>query len=335
MTRATGMGSWPGTDVRETQRAVRSLLADEGLPYLPELPDRGPGADLIGRAAALLVDLHVDLQPQGWRFVDRAGRDAERTAAWWRQDLDELAETFDGYEGELKVQVAGPLTLAGSVWLHRGERAVVDEGALRDLTGSLAEGVRNHVAEVERLVPGARVVVQLDEPSLPAILAGRLPTASGFGRIRAIDSYVGANLVGEVLRAAGEVGRRAAGERHTVVHCCAKGAPLPLLRSTGAGALAVDTTVLGPKGWESLATTLEAGTDVWLGACPSAAPLPGVGAVRDTVVRRWSDLGLSASTLADVTISPSCGLAGLAPADAVAAQRLAGQVAEAVREVAG
>ena len=72
------MGSWPGTDVRETQRGVRSLLAEDGLPYLPELPDRGPGADMVGRAAALLVDLHVDLQPMGWRFVDRPGRDADR-----------------------------------------------------------------------------------------------------------------------------------------------------------------------------------------------------------------------------------------------------------------
>lgn len=272
------MGSWPGTDVRETQRAVRSLLADEGLPYLPELPDRGPGADLIGRAAALLVDLHVDLQPQGWRFVDRAGRDAERAAAWWRQDLDELAETFDGYEGELKVQVAGPLTLAGSVWLHRGERAVVDEGALRDLTGSLAEGIRNHVAEVERLVPGARVVVQLDEPSLPAILAGRLPTASGFGRIRAIDSYVGANLVGEVLRAAGEVGDepQASGIRSCTAAprvrrcpCCAPRAPAPS-RSTRPSSAPRAGSPSRPR-WRR-APTCGSGPIPRLPRCPGSAP---------------------------------------------------------------
>lgn len=320
------MGSWPGTDVRETQRGVRELLAEHGLPYLPELPDRGPGADMIGRAAALLVDLHVDLQPMGWRFVDRPGRDAERARTCWRQDLDELAETFDGYEGELKVQVAGPWTLAASVWLHRGERSVVDPGAVRDLAGSLAEGIRGHVAEVERLVPGARVVLQLDEPSLPGLLAGRLPTASGFGRIPAVDSYVAANLVGEVLQAAGD--------RQTAVHCCAKGTPLAMLRTTGASALAVDATVLGPKGWESLAATLESGTDVWLGSYASASPLPTVAAVRDGLVRRWHELGLAAADLAEVTVSPACGLAGLSPSDAVAAQRLAVQVAEAVTETA-
>ena len=110
--------------------------------------------------------------------------------------------------------------------------------------------------------------------------------------------------------------------------------PLPLLRTTGASALAVDATVLGPKGWESLATTVEAGTDVWVGAFTSAAPLPTVGQVHDGLVRRWHELGLAASDLAGVTISPACGLAGLGPADAVAAQRLAVQAAEAVTETA-
>jgi hypothetical protein len=90
--------------------AVRDLLSEDGLPYLPELPARGPGADIIGRGAGLLADLEVDLQPMGWRFVDRAGRDSHRTSALLREDLDELAEAFDAYEGDLKVQIAGPWT---------------------------------------------------------------------------------------------------------------------------------------------------------------------------------------------------------------------------------
>ena len=56
--RATGVGSWPGTSVREAVRTVRDLLLagdGEGLPHLPETPARGPGADIIGRAAGLLV----------------------------------------------------------------------------------------------------------------------------------------------------------------------------------------------------------------------------------------------------------------------------------------
>ena len=50
---ATGMGSMPGTDVVQTCRMVFGELPD--LPFLPELPGRGPGADMTGRAAALLA----------------------------------------------------------------------------------------------------------------------------------------------------------------------------------------------------------------------------------------------------------------------------------------
>jgi hypothetical protein len=54
---ATGIGSMPGTDVAEAQRIVLGELP--GLPHLVELPDRGPGADLLGRGAGFLVDLPV------------------------------------------------------------------------------------------------------------------------------------------------------------------------------------------------------------------------------------------------------------------------------------
>lgn len=177
MTRATGIGSWPGEDVGEALRTIRDLLSDNGIPYLPELPARGPGADILGRSAQLLVDLAVDLQPSGWRFVDRPGHDAGRAAGLWHEDLDALAEAFDGWTGELKVQVAGPWTLLAGIDLSRAGRAVADEGARRDVIASLAEGVARHLAEVERLVPGASVLLQLDEPSLPSVLAGELPTA--------------------------------------------------------------------------------------------------------------------------------------------------------------
>ena len=40
-----------------------------------------------------------------------------------------LAEAYDGYPGALQVQVGGPWTLAASVELTRGERALVDPGA--------------------------------------------------------------------------------------------------------------------------------------------------------------------------------------------------------------
>ena len=56
------------------------------LPYLPELPARGVGADLVGRTAALLVDLPVEVQPSGWRLSDRPGRDHHRAVDHLRRD---------------------------------------------------------------------------------------------------------------------------------------------------------------------------------------------------------------------------------------------------------
>ena len=341
--------------MRKAVTTVRDLLSEDGLPYLPELPARGPGADMIGRAAGLLADLAVDLQPMGWRFVDRAGHDAHRTSGLLRQDLDELAEAFDGYEGDLKVQIAGPWTLASSIWLHRAERSVVDPGATRDVIASLAEGLRAHLAEISKLLPKATLVVQIDEPGLPSVLAGRLPTASGFGRIRAIDPTMAAEGLRDVVAAAGD--------RYTVVHCCASDVPLVLLRDTGVSAVSVDIALLTPKGWESVAATVESGVDLWAGVVPTVGidahgrattqaatqaatrtrPRPdsedsaqgSVTGVIDPLVEAWSRVGLPVSDLSRVTLTPACGLAGLTPTGARNVQRLAVDAARALTETAG
>lgn len=317
--RATGIGSLPGTDIREALRGVREILAvDDHIPYLPELPARGPGADMVGRAAGLLVDLHVDLQPAGWRLVERPGHDASRTGAFLREDLDELAEAFDGWEGELKLQCTGPWTLAANLELTRGEKVLVDPGAVRDLTGSLAEGIRLHLDTVQRLVPGARLVLQVDEPSLPAVLAGHLPTASGYGHLRPVDPQRARNGLSEVLEAAGG--------RATVVHCCDRAIPLPLLRATGVGAVALDVTDLTPQRWESIAATTEQGVALWAGCLATDGSSTSKTAA-GLVERGWSDAGLSPKGLADLVATPTCGLAGLTPQGAWGVQRKAVEVA--------
>ena len=308
MTIATGIGSWPGHDPLDAARTILGELGADHLPYLPELPGRGPGADLTGRTASLLVDLPVDLQPMGWRLTDRPGRDLERATGMWRSDLDALAEAADGYRGLLKVQVAGPWTLASTVWLPRGERAVVDPGARRDLVASLAEGVVALVASVRRLVPGAQPVVQLDEPGLPAVLAGRLPTASGFGRLPAVDPQEVRDGLRTVLE-----GATAAGAATTAVHCCAADVPIALLRETGVSALSVDVALLGATGWESVAVAVEAGVALWAGAVPTGEPPPPASGVVDAVARPWRGVGLSLAGLADVVVTPTCGLAGAPP----------------------
>ncbi|EWT02252.1 methionine synthase [Intrasporangium oryzae NRRL B-24470] len=322
MTHATGIGSWPGTSVRDTLAQVRELL-EADLPYLPELPARGPGADMIGRTAGLLVELPVDLQPSGWRLVDRPGQDAARTAAFLREDLDELAEAFDGHTGPLKLQAVGPWTLAAEVWLPRGERALADEGASRDLVDSLAEGLRAHVAAVRRLVPGAEVIVQVDEPSLPAVLAGSLPTASGFGRIPPLDPQVALAGLRTVLESH---------DGETVIHCCAADPPIPLLRDAGPSALSVDTSLLRPRGWEGLAVAVEDGIRLHAGAVPTDGTLTRAQEVADRVGDAWRRIGMPLTSLDAIVVTPACGLAGLTPPMARTVQRTAVEAAQELTE---
>lgn len=324
-TRFTGIGSWPGTGVAEAVAAVRDLLAQPGgggLPYLPELPARGPGADLVGRGAGLLVDLPVDLQPSGWRLTQRPGRDAARTAALLREDLDELAAAYDGWTGALKVQVAGPWTLAAGLQTSHGAPVLADAGAVRDLVASLAEGVRRHLADLSRLVPGAGLTLQVDEPSLPTVLGGALPTASGLGRVHSIDPSVVRRGLSDVL---------AAHDGGTVVHCCHPEVPLSLLSESGAAAVAVDLTSATPARWESVAAAVESGTALYAGCLPCDDTGTREGAVR-LVADGFRLAGLPDAALGDVTLTPACGLAGLERTRALAVHRTLRDVAAELTE---
>lgn len=324
---ATGVGSLPFPDRDEAARVVAGELPD--FPHLAELPGRGAGADLIGRAASLLVDLHVDLQPSGWRLVSHAGADERRAASFLGADLDALEIAAYGYEGPLKVQVAGPLTLAASVESNRGGALVGDSGARRDLAASLAEGAAGLVAEVARRVPGASVVLQLDEPSLPAVLAGAIPTTSGFGRLRAVDVAEASSLVGTVVAGAGGV--------PVVVHCCAPSVPVEVVRSAGAVAVSLDVALLSSSSsLDALAAAVDAGLAVWPGVVPSLRPStpPSDRELAQRVVGLWKRLDQDPAAMAARTVvTPSCGLAGADPAWARHAYTLARTTARAFADL--
>jgi methionine synthase II (cobalamin-independent) len=305
---ASGIGSLPGTDPAEAMRLVLGELPD--FAHLPELPGRGAGADLIGRSAALLVDLAVDLTPAGWRLVPRAGIDQRRAREFLARDLDALTDVAEGYTGPFKVQAAGPWTLAAGLERTRGDRAVVDPGARRDLAQSLAEGLTAHAADVAARVPGARVVVQLDEPSIPAVLQGGLPTVSGFGKLAAVEaSVVEQELAALVEALPGGV----------VVHCCAARMPLDLFRAAGAAGVSFDLGLV--QDLDAVGTAVEAGTHLLVGVVPGTdTALPAPKATASRVQAWWRELGFPSEQLSGaVTLTPSCGLAGASPAYARAA----------------
>ena len=324
MTLATGIGSHPGDDAHGYSEAVRVVLGELpppiGLPYVPELPGRGAAATMTGRAVALATDLAFDVQPAGWRLTDAEGIDQRRARSLLAQDLDQVEEQAQGYEGGFKTQVAGPWTLAATVERPRGDLTLADHGARRELAQALAEGVRRHLADLRRRLPGVdRWVVQVDEPALPAMLAGRVPTASGFGRHRSVEPPEASAALGGVIEAIRD------GGAEPWVHSCADGTPLALLRGTGATGLAVDLARLGPADHDQLAEALDAGETVVLGVLPTTAPLDDKAAMER--VLRWLEMvGLEPGP--GLVVSPACGLAGADPAWAKRSLTVATRAAE-------
>ncbi|HET8682180.1 MAG TPA: methionine synthase, partial [Micromonosporaceae bacterium] len=159
-------------------------------------------------------------------------------------------------------------------------------------------------------LPGARILLQLDEPSLPAVLAGQVPTESGWQTLRAVPPATATGALALVVAAAGVP---------VVVHCCAPGVPVALLRDAGAAAVGLDLDLVGPL--DPLAEALDAGLGLVAGAVPSAGPAaPASAQVADRVRRLWREIGLPAERLpAQVVVAPACGLAGATPEYARAA----------------
>lgn len=309
--RATGIGSMPGTDLPQT---LRMILGMPLLPWLPELPARGVWAGIIGRTAAMLDGLAVDLQPAGWRLTDAAGGDQTRARSLLRHDLDELEEALAGLvEADpaaapvVRITMAGPWTMAACVERPRGDRVLADHGARRELADSLGQGASGLLAELRRRMPDVTFSCQLDEPMLPAVMNGGVPTASGFSKHRQVDLPVACELLArlvEPLRAqVDEVG----------LHCCAAGLDLELPARVGLDSLALDLSRLVPADWDHLGPWLEGGRRLVLGVADSAAPdqLPGVDALVTRILRVARSLGVDPEVWArQVDLAPACGLAG-------------------------
>ncbi|MTD58367.1 methionine synthase [Amycolatopsis pithecellobii] len=304
---ATGIGSMPGTDVAEAAAIIFGELPE--FPHLPELPARGVGADLLGRSAAFLVDLAIEEVPSGYRVAAHPGRDHRRAVDLLRWDLDAVDAAATGAK-VLKTQLAGPWTLAAGIELPRGHRVLTDRGAVREFTESMLEGLATHVAELKART-GAEVVVQFDEPSLPDVLAGSLSTPSGYGTVSAVAEPEARDLLATVIERAGKITGRP-----VVVHCCAPRPPVALLRSAGAGALALDATQLDgspAKLLDDLGEAWDSGVELFLGLVPPLAPAKPLTLreIAAPALRLTDRLGFNRSILAERAVpTPVCGLAG-------------------------
>jgi hypothetical protein len=342
---ATALGAWPGTDPLEATRIIRGELGDPHLPFLVELPARGPGADALGRTAALLVDLAVDVQPHGWRLVPRAGKDHRRAVSLLGQDLNALADVAgveDSPSRQVKVSLRGPLSLAAGLHLHNGERALSDSGARRELLQSLTAGAAGFVARVRDAVPGAEIIIQLDEPEIADVLGGNIPTASGYRTLRSVPSAEVSQAWHQIISALSD-----AGAAQTVLRlpdtgrtaAMRPGAQSPFALALGAGAHGAAMPAAGLTGadWEAIAEAVEAGKSIWLGILPvppNGAEPRQVSALVQDVMRPWTKIGLGAGALPALRLTPASDLAEASPSSARKVLARLTQAAEALTSVA-
>lgn len=328
ITHAT-LGSWPGTDMAATSRMVLGECPDHAT--IPELPSRGPHAAMVGRTFGMIDALSADFQPTGWRLIDAPGIDQRRARSTLRDDVEIFAEQAQGFTGEIVLTSAGPWTVAATTELARGSKVLADSGARRDVAHALGEGIVAQVARVRRLVPTASVRVQLDEPMLPSVMQGSVPTASGLRKVRAIEPPELETTLTAVCEAV---------EAPVTLHCCAPGFDPGLPLRVGADAVACDVSSasVASATMDALARHLEQGGRFWWGLVdtrePDRVPRPANLLTRAMNVVRPLELPRK-MWLEQVVLTPACGMAGWSIQPATRTVRALAQIARDLTEEIG
>ena len=339
LVRASGLGDFPGDDLGEAMSRVEGELGSPHLPFLPHLSALGWKSTPLARTLAVCEGLAFDGVSFGWRMVHSGGRGARESALAKDRllsDINLLADRVgaqkkrftSGVEGSAavyKIQLVGPLTLAASIYLPGGERAISDAGANRDLLESFLEGLERWVESLREALqaPRALIAVQLDESEFQRLLEGSIPTVSGFRSLpslqphyyqqvyrRVAERFAELNLQlildvdGTALKPVQELkllsqARPTLDALALVKAMQVEGAtPCALLlhpdraRLKGPGMLQVPP-LSDPRSWEPVAQLLEAQAQLWLPVVTSAR-------VPDQVRRLyslWREVGLEPTQL--------------------------------------
>ncbi len=315
MTLATGVGSMPGDDQRDFDEAVRLVLGElPDLPYLPEVPGpRGdrehdrPGPGRGGRASAPTCSRPAGGSPTRPASTT-AGRAACSPRTWTRSRSRPRATPAPS-----RCRSPGRGRWPPPSSSRAATRCSADHGARRELAQALAEGLRDHVRDVRRRVPGVeRLVVQVDEPALPAVLGGAVPTASGFGRHRTVHPPEASEALGWVL-AAVDRGRGA----EPWVHSCAAGTPLGAAARRGRPRAVGRPGVLTARDHDDWPRRSRRGRRSRSASCPPSTRPPRPPRPRSPS-RCCAGSTCSVSTRTELceqlVLTPACGLAGASPA---------------------
>lgn len=297
------LGPMSGTSMHQAAEVIDGECTIHTVPLLPE---RGLGSDLIGRTAGLLP-FHVEAGPRSWQLVQRPQLLTRRVWDRLEEDLDICEEMWGTSVETVKVQVAGPWTLAASIELN-GHRAITDRGAARDIREGLAHGVAEHIACVKRRF-GGEVLVQVDEPLLGTVRRGELAGTHQWDTIPAIPEPE--LFTGDILHVSEPI--------------------------FDAPRVFLDRAVIrGNRVLDRFGAFIGNGGHVGLGIQPARIDDLGENprACAIDLARLWDELGLARESLAQVDVYPVC-VEKLALIDAGAALRFARVVGEMLERDAG
>ena len=285
---------------------------------------------MIGRAGALLVDIGIDAVPRGYRIANGRSAVVRRAASLLDEDIDAFEEAWEkaGLRGgtrTVKVQAPGPITLSAQLELPGGHRAITDPGAVAGSGRVDWPGVAALRSQLERRLD-TPVVVQFDEPSLPAALKGRLTGVTSLTPVHPVDESVAIGLLDDCVALVGA---------EVALHSCAAGLPWKALQRSSIHALSVDVSTLTAADLDGVGDSSDSGRTVLLGVIPTTAPAvpPAAEEIAKAAVAVTDRLGFARSVLRErIGITPACGLAGATPQWARTAIELAQKAADAFAE---
>lgn len=166
------------------------------------------------------------------------------------------------------------------------------------------------------------MVVQFDEPSLPAALQGRLSGVTSLTPVHPVDEPLAMSLLDACVAQA---------DTEVAVHSCAADLPWKALLRSNIHAISVDVSTLTAADLDGVGEFVDAGRTVLLGVVPTSAPnrRPAVEEIAKSVVAVTDRLGFAREVLRErIGVTPACGLAGATPEWARTAIELAQKVAD-------
>ncbi|QGU07124.1 hypothetical protein COCCU_05900 [Corynebacterium occultum] len=344
---AYGLGELPGTSVAE---AADMILGETGdLVHLPQLPGRGLGSDAVGRTATLLEGIHVDRGPRSWIMSARPQIETRRSRDLVERDLEVCAEVWNMKANTIKVQVAGPWMLAAQIEMSNGHKVITDRGAMRDLTDSLIAGIRAHLAHVAHSLdvlasPQALyselvdpvVVLQIDEPLLPKINAGKILGTTEFENIPAVAENDIAERLNQVIESV-----RGGGVSSVLLNQTGYSPLWEVARESGADTVQLSLDLVrGNEHLDGFGRAISEGVRLGLGITNPGDQVDELGekprALAVRVARFFDEIGLDRALLGSaVDIHPRGGITTGTLNDAAAAYRMARVVAGMLESDAG